>query len=103
MGIYFITTKVEAPDERAAETAVADAIDNYLERGCPPDINFKATWPHINPAKETPAYAGLHGTPLEMELRRRVREQMRAQNILDGVLEADIVASVLPLFPRWEV
>lgn len=94
MGIYFITTKAAASTIERAITAVGDAIDSYLERGCPP---------HINPAKETPAYADLHGTPLEVELRRRVRAQMRAQNILDGVLEADIVASVLPLFPRWEV
>ena len=101
--IYFITTKVEAPNERAAETAVADAIDNYIERGCPPDITFKASWPHIQPAKNTPDYADLRGTPLEMELRLRVRKQLQAQGILDGVLEADLVAAVMPLFPRWEV
>lgn len=103
MELYFITVKVEAPTLEQATMAVGDAIDNYYERCCPPDIDFRAFWPHINPAEETPAYADLHGAPLEMELRRRVRAQMRAQNILDGVLEADIVSAILPLFPRWEV
>jgi hypothetical protein len=44
-----------------------------------------------------PLYAKLVSDPLEMELRKRVRRVLKHHQIIDGVVEADLVAIMMPL------